>query len=197
MANQTGPALDPSYRRARTDLQKSERTAAILLAARQEFDAHGFAGFTMRAVGERVHISKAALYGYHASKHAILATLTTGMLASWARALADRLAGQAAAEPDAVAAEVLASLDGRDTLIGLLDVLGPCVEPGLTDAERHQHDALMAGALATAGEALESALPGIPPGEGPMLARATLAVARTHGDASVAVPALLRGASRP
>ncbi len=188
MASASGPSLDPEYRRARNDDQRVERRAAILLAARLEFEDHGLYGFRMNAVARRVHLSKAALYGYFDGKHLLLATLTAGMLRSWLQSVTAAVRTRDNWNAHSLADEVSASLHGRDTLLRLLASLETMLEPGLTDADAAALRAAVAGELDELAAELERRWPELASGQGVSLvaeARAIIVGLRQAADAPV------------
>ncbi len=83
---------------ARAETRREQRRALIIAAAEEELRESGVAGTTLAGVGERVGLSKGALYYYVDSRDALLAlVLDDGLRA--VRAEAARLAGD---EPTAI-----------------------------------------------------------------------------------------------
>ena len=77
---------------SRAEKRRGQRRALIIAAAEQELSEAGIAGATLAGVGERVGLSKGALYYYVDSRDALLAlVLDDGLQAI--RAEAARLAG--------------------------------------------------------------------------------------------------------
>ncbi len=181
------PDLNPEYKRARSDDEKQEREAAIVLAARHEFDERGMHAFTMTGVAKRVHISKAALYGYHESKWSILATLTVGMVRSWAAELRQRNGSTLDASG------LRDSLDGRGALLDLSALYPRVIAPELEGEARVAVEAQLAHAHEEAGVALGADSQDAAGAE--HLSRAVLALLGTGSTQDNAVNAIL-GAMR-
>ena len=75
-------------RRARSDLDKAERRADILEAARATIDGSEMDEFTMDAVAAKLGLAKGTLYRYFPSKEFLLVSV----MLSDIEGLADRLA---------------------------------------------------------------------------------------------------------
>lgn len=66
-------AAVPPGQRDRAATRRSQRRSLIIAAAEEELSASGLAGITLAAVGERVGLSKGALYYYVDGRDALLA----------------------------------------------------------------------------------------------------------------------------
>ncbi|MEM9746628.1 MAG: TetR/AcrR family transcriptional regulator [Actinomycetota bacterium] len=89
--------------KSRAETRREQRRALIIAAAEDELRESGIAGTTLAGVGERVGLSKGALYYYVDSRDALLAlVLDDGLRAI--RSEADRLAGESPTPLDELAA---------------------------------------------------------------------------------------------
>lgn len=118
-------------RRVRTESRKTPRQArasttveVVLQAAAHILERQGLAGFTTNAIAAKAGVSIGSLYQYFPSKEAILARLTSDLLARDRALFAERLAQTEGLSLEARAeAFVGAMLDAHDVERGLRAVL--------------------------------------------------------------------------
>ncbi len=102
MVETVKPELPPT-RSSRAETRREQRRALIIAAAEEELRESGIAGTTLAGVGERVGLSKGALYYYVDSRDALLALVLDDGLQG-IRAEAERLAGDDPAPVDELVA---------------------------------------------------------------------------------------------
>jgi AcrR family transcriptional regulator len=93
-------------------VDREERKRELARQAVPVFRAHGYEGLGMRRIAEELGMSKSALYHYFPSKEALFAACTA-WVTKHATDVGDAEGGLAITDPDAPAAEIIATIGGR------------------------------------------------------------------------------------
>jgi len=114
--------------RARNDEDKLERRQAILAAAAELWEETTYADFTMAAVAERAGIVKGTVYLYFETKEQLFLALISEMLGGYFDDVDAGLAEGGRWSKSRVVQVLAGALDGRDSFIQMLTVLGNICE---------------------------------------------------------------------
>ena len=108
--------------REKLDRSESATRAALLEAARTEFEQQGYARTTIAGIAERAQVGRATFYVYFASKGAVFAVLAADVRERFVRS--QELTGVDADDPRAVAAATMAAyLDAYAENLAFVTVL--------------------------------------------------------------------------
>ena len=153
--------------RARTPAAKEVRRGEILRAASTLLGEAPYSEVTVARVAERAGLAKGSVYHYFRSKEELFLHLVLDRLTEWLGALDVDLSGLGRrASPEEVGRALAAGIAGRVDLVRLLALLHGTLEPSVEAAQIVEFKRGLLVALTASGEALESRLPGLRPGEG-------------------------------
>ena len=151
-------------RRARSDLDKAERRADILEAARATIDVSEMDEFTMDAVAAKLGLAKGTLYRYFPTREAVLLGILGADLEEWFEQIDRRLAKAAGRAP--VVSALVGTLIARPRLLRLLAVLPSVLEHNVPFATAHEFKSFLLRGSASTGSLIDTALQAREPGAG-------------------------------
>ena len=121
----------------RAETRRAQRRELIIAAAEQELEASGLSGITLRAVGDRVGLSKGALYYYVDSRDSLLALVLEDALEA-IRAEADASVG-----PDADPLERLLAFGRAHVRRSVDRPAGPLIASSVYELASHDGTAAL------------------------------------------------------
>ncbi len=151
-------------RRARSDLDKAERRADILEAARATIDGSEMDEFTMDAVAAKLGLAKGTLYRYFPTREAVLLGILGADLEGWFAHIDRRLAKAVGRAP--VVSALVGTLIARPRLLRLLAVLPSVLEHNVPFATAHEFKSFLLHGSAGTGSLIDRALQARRPGSG-------------------------------
>jgi AcrR family transcriptional regulator len=164
--------------RARRPEQKEERRRAILDAAlRVWLEERTDGEFTMSRLAVQTGLAKGTLYLYFATKEELFLTLLEDMLGSWFDEVTRKLRPLAGRGNSRRVARVLSrTLADREPLTRLFSLLASVLEPGMNKQKAIDFKQSMCARSKETEQAVERALPKLPPGGGHNVLLHTLAL---------------------
>ncbi len=151
-------------RRARSDLDKAERRADILEAARATIDGSEMDEFTMDAVAAKLGLAKGTLYRYFPTREAVLLGILVADLEGWFAHIDRRLAKAVGRAP--VVSALVGTLIARPRLLRLLAVLPSVLEHNVPFTTAHEFKSFLLRGSAATGSLIDTALQAREPGAG-------------------------------
>jgi AcrR family transcriptional regulator len=148
--------VEVDKRRARTELDKVQRAADILDAARQSFDEHRFDTFTMDDVAARLGLAKGTLYRYHPTRESLLLAVLGDELIEWF-AQVDRLLD----DGEGVVESIVTPLLSRPGVMRLLAVLPTVLEHNVPPDTAVEFKRFVLEQVTRTGATIDDALGGI------------------------------------
>lgn len=151
--------------RARSDRAKEARRAEILHQTLTLWQTHRYEELTLQAVAERVGLTKPALYGYFPTKETLFLALYEELLDAWLQGLTRHLRLGGTHSPASLAALIHTLLEEHAALTRLIPHLAGLLERNISEDRARAHKGWLLTQLQPLAPLLESALPGLPPGD--------------------------------
>lgn len=180
--------------RARSPQARQTRQEAILARTLALWRGGRYEDVTLQAVAEGIGLTKAALYGYFATKESLFLRLYETLLAAFLSELQRHLRLGGTHSPRSLAALVGTLLAEHPDLTRLMPHLAGVLERNIPPERALEHKRWLLGALAPVTAALEAALPELEEGGGLRLltyTQALVAGLQPMADPAPAVAAVL------
>jgi len=158
--------------RARKQEDKQARRKAILAVAARLLGRQQYHRITMAEVARRCSLAKGTLYLYFRSKEELFLATLEEQLAEWFDALSVELAAVVPSRagsvdaPERFAQAVFRTIEARETLADLLPLLHTVLEQNIDQPTALAFKELLREKMEAGAQAVERAVPGLPPGSG-------------------------------
>jgi AcrR family transcriptional regulator len=186
-----------SRSRARSDHAKAERRAEILAATLDLWQEQRYEVLTLQAVAQKVGLTKAALYGYYATKESLFLHLYETQVAEFLQQLHRHLNLGGIHTPASLGVLVGTLLAERPALTRLLPHLAGVLERNISEERAAEHKRWLLRQLVPVAALLEGRLPGLGPGGGVRLLTYTQALAAGLYPMADPAPAVTRALADP
>jgi AcrR family transcriptional regulator len=180
--------------RARRDDDKEARRSVMLDAAAALLASRQWATFTVSDLAARTGLSKATVFGYYATREALLLALCVRELDAWFDAVTAALARGGRWSSGRVAQAIAEAFVGRVALLRLLAQLEGVLERNIPEAEARAYKLRLGAQMTALGARVEQRLPWMREGSGVaalLRARAVVSGLWQMADASPVVDRLL------
>ena len=181
--------------RARRDDDKEARRGAMLDAASALMASRHWATFTVSDLAARTGLSKATVFGYYATREALLLALCERELEAWFEAVTASLDRGGRWSSGRVARSIAEGFRGRVVLLRLLAQLEGVLERNIPEEQARAYKLRLGGHMAALGARIESRLGWMRAGDGVvslLRARAVVSGLWQMADASPVIDKLLR-----